>query len=179
MDGQRSSILGSLMRPAAFAIRATAMLWHKATEGGHLAAFGRQGLGELAEALKAFPDTIQVHEYGTIFHPTQGEIGKGNATAMSAHADNCYPSPSDIVASHGGGHGQQQDAGPTRSPSDIVAEHGGVQGAGQTWQEKEIERRQKQGENDSDGYERGQGRSLPDEQREQEQEQGRDRSRGR
>ena len=41
---------------------------------GTIAAFGRQGVSELGEALKAFPESIQVREVGTIFAPTQGEI---------------------------------------------------------------------------------------------------------
>ena len=41
---------------------------------GTLEAAGRQGLDELGAALKAFPDSIQVQESGTIWNPTQGEI---------------------------------------------------------------------------------------------------------
>jgi hypothetical protein len=43
---------------------------------GTIAAAGRQGIAELGEALKAFPDSIQVREVGTIFAPTQGEIAE-------------------------------------------------------------------------------------------------------
>lgn len=59
------------------------------TNDGHLAAFGRQGIGELGQALKAFPDSIGVEEPGTIFNPTQGEIA----------ADRKPPSPSEIARS--------------------------------------------------------------------------------
>ena len=51
-----------------------ARVWDAITKDGHLAAAGRQGLDELATALKAFPDSIGVDEPGTIFNPTQGEI---------------------------------------------------------------------------------------------------------
>jgi hypothetical protein len=43
-------------------------------EDGTIEAAGRQGIGELGVALKAFPDSIQVEEPGTVFNPTQGEI---------------------------------------------------------------------------------------------------------
>ena len=39
---------------------------------GTIAAFGRQGVSELGEALKAFPESIQVREVGTIFAPHAG-----------------------------------------------------------------------------------------------------------
>jgi hypothetical protein len=45
-----------------------------AFKDGVLAASWRQGLGELGEALKAFPDSIQVRELGTMGAPTPGEI---------------------------------------------------------------------------------------------------------
>ena len=51
-----------------------ARVWDAITKDGHLAAAGRQGLDELATALKAFPDSIGIDEPGTIFNPTQGEI---------------------------------------------------------------------------------------------------------
>ncbi|APW58639.1 hypothetical protein [Paludisphaera borealis] len=41
---------------------------------GTLAAAFRQGADELYEALKPFPQSIQVHEPGTLLNPTQGEI---------------------------------------------------------------------------------------------------------
>jgi hypothetical protein len=47
---------------------------------GTLAAAGRQGLDELGEALKAFPESIQVQEVGSIFNPTQGEIAAARDT---------------------------------------------------------------------------------------------------
>ena len=43
-------------------------------EDGTIEAAGRQGIGELGVAHKAFPDSIQVKEPGTVFNPTQGEI---------------------------------------------------------------------------------------------------------
>jgi hypothetical protein len=42
---------------------------------GTLAAAWRQGLDEIGAALKAFPESIQVSELGTIGSPTPGEIG--------------------------------------------------------------------------------------------------------
>ena len=51
-----------------------ARVWDAITKDGHLAAAGRQGVDELATALKAFPDSIGVDEPGAIWNPTQGEI---------------------------------------------------------------------------------------------------------
>lgn len=66
-----------------------ARVWDAITKDGHLAAAGRQGLDELATALKAFPDSIGVDEPGTIFNPTQGEI--------AADRDTKRLSPSEIA----------------------------------------------------------------------------------
>jgi hypothetical protein len=38
----------------------------------------RQGFSEVGQALKAFPDAIQVTEPGQMFSPTQGEIAEAN-----------------------------------------------------------------------------------------------------
>lgn len=59
---------------------------------GTIAAAWRQGIKELGEALKPFPESIQVQEVGTIFSPTQGEI------AASRRPDDI--SPSDIAHDH-------------------------------------------------------------------------------
>ena len=69
-----------------------AKVWNAVTEDGYLAAAGRQGLGELGQALKAFPDSIQVHEPGTIFNPTQGEIAADRADSIGRP-----PWPSEIA----------------------------------------------------------------------------------
>jgi hypothetical protein len=57
-----------------------------AMKDGTLAAAWRQGLGELGQALKAFPDSIQHHELGTIGSPTPGEIAQGRG-AFGTGAD--------------------------------------------------------------------------------------------
>ena len=59
------------------------------TRDGTLAAFFRQGADELAQALKAFPESISVDEPGTILNPTQGEIAADRKTKL--------PSPSEIA----------------------------------------------------------------------------------
>ena len=43
---------------------------------GTLAAAWRQGLDEIGQALKAFPESIQVSEMGTIGSPTPAEISQ-------------------------------------------------------------------------------------------------------
>jgi hypothetical protein len=55
---------------------------------GTLAAAFRQGAEELWQGLKAFPDTIQVHEPGTILSPTQGEIAADRRPETDVTLDN-------------------------------------------------------------------------------------------
>jgi hypothetical protein len=45
---------------------------------GALQAAGRQGIKELGEALKPFPDSVSVSEPGALWSPTQGEIAEVN-----------------------------------------------------------------------------------------------------
>jgi len=79
-------LLGAIFNGAAKA-------WNAVTEDGYLAAAGRQGLGELGEALKAFPDSIQVQEPGALFNPTQGEIAADREVSDVGRA----PWPSEIA----------------------------------------------------------------------------------
>lgn len=65
-----------------------ARVWDAITRDGTLAAAGRQGADEFAQALKAFPDSIGVDEPGTIMNPTQGEIAADRRE---------MPSPSEIA----------------------------------------------------------------------------------
>ena len=79
-------------------------IYHAIMKDGTIAAAGRQGISELGEALKAFPESIQVREVGTIFAPTQGEIAEDrNLTEISPNdiAQDQTPSPVD--------HGQDID----------------------------------------------------------------------
>ena len=181
--------------------RGVAAVFHAATRDGTLAAAFRQGAGEIGHALKAFPDSIQVHEPGTVLNPTQGEI----AAARDSHA----PSPSEIARGEAGTvHGPQQGNvqappspsdiargnedtvhGPQQgnvqappSPSDIARGNGQVLEQGKPpdmgWAEW-IEQQRKGNQGDNDQNERGKGRSLPEEQKEKEKEQEQDRGRGR
>jgi len=72
------SVLGAVAGAIGMAFLAAASVmstvWDALTEDGTLAAAGRQGIDELGMALKAFPDSIQVQESGSIWNPTQGEI---------------------------------------------------------------------------------------------------------
>jgi hypothetical protein len=116
------------VKAAAFAFGTVSLLVHKATQDGHLAAAGRQGIDELGAALKAFPDAIQTQEPGTIFNPTQGEVAADRkAGGYGQH------SPSGIVGGKHGVYGPEherpqhgQSAG--RTPSELAADRGGVQG---------------------------------------------------
>lgn len=80
---------------------------------GALAAAGRLGLDELAAALKAFPDSIQKEEIGTIGSPTQAEITNSRKPRL--------PTPSEIARDktpykpeHGQGNDNNHDHGRER-----------------------------------------------------------------
>ena len=83
---------------------------HAITKDGMLAAAFRQGASELAQALRAFPDSIHAEEPGTLLNPTQGEIADGRS----------LPSPSEIARDNQPyrpqqGHGQEHDHGHGRA----------------------------------------------------------------
>lgn len=77
-----------------------AKAWNAIMADGVIAGFARQGIDELGTALKAFPDSIQREETGTLWSPTQAEI-----TASRKHgginnglgADQRHPWPSEIA----------------------------------------------------------------------------------
>ena len=111
-----------LGKAAAFAFGTVSLLVHKATQDGHLAAAGRQGIDELGAALKAFPDAIQTQEPGTIFNPTQGEVAAGRKAESFGHH------PSGIVGGRHGVYGPEHERPAGRTPSEIAADRSGVQG---------------------------------------------------
>ena len=68
---------------------------------GTIAAAGRMGIDELGAALKAFPDSIQQQETGSIWNPTQGEVALARAdhpepTVEPVKIDR-LPSPAEIA----------------------------------------------------------------------------------
>lgn len=79
----------------------------------------RQGANELGQALKPFPDSIQVDEPGAVFNPMYSDIAQGRdryAPAEPAERPS-LPSPSQIAATKAEpnraepDHGQEQDRG--------------------------------------------------------------------
>jgi hypothetical protein len=150
---------------------------------------GGRGIDELGMALKAFPEAIQVQEYGTIFEPTQGEIAAGRRESVFGKG---HFTPSAIVDSHSGVHGpardEQNTATAVQSPSQIVDNHSAVYGqegghqaeAGavgppsaivaengpeKSFVEREMERERNRNNSDGpDQSELARGRILPDEQ---------------
>ena len=101
--------------------------WNAISKDGTLAAAGRQGADELGMALKAFPDSIQADEVGTIWNPTQGEIAanRSNQDSVPEVKAAPLPSPSEIARGSNGVSGQEQNPGlvlisPTPSPSEIA-----------------------------------------------------------
>jgi hypothetical protein len=74
---------------------------HAALKDGTLAASWRQGLGELGEALKAFPDSIQVRELGTVGAPTPGEISMQRSLYGHSHEQESHASLADQARASG------------------------------------------------------------------------------
>lgn len=136
--------------------------------------------------MKAFPDTIQVDEPGTLWNPTQGEIAaarkselpspseiaKGGQSVSGKEAATLSPA-SQAKAAEGSIYGSNR---PMPTPGEIARDEADVFFAEKSWVKAEEERRAKANEgNAEDQNERAKGRSLPEEQKQQEQE----RSRGR
>jgi hypothetical protein len=99
-------------------------VWNAVTADGTLAAAARQGFDELGQALKAFPDAVQVDEPGTLWNPTQGEVAADrkhsrNAGNHFASGGPSHPWPSEIAnqnrhlpgKSNGHGHENGHDNG--------------------------------------------------------------------
>lgn len=125
------SALGMVVGVAMLLVTAVATIvskvWHGITKDGTLAAAGRQGADELGAALKAFPDSIQTQESGTVWNPTQGEIaagrssgrhytGKGYSSYYSSYSSSSqppHPWPSEIAAMPPPA--QDRDPGPDQS----------------------------------------------------------------
>ena len=63
-----------VMLPFLAAISVVSTVWNAINKDGVLAAAGRQGADELGAALKAFPDSIQQDEVGTLWNPPISEI---------------------------------------------------------------------------------------------------------
>lgn len=188
-----TGLIGAMYSSVKSALTST---WNAMTKDGTLAAAGRQGADELGMALKAFPDSIQADEPGTLWNPTQGEIAAARSPDL--------PSPSEIARNgkdgQADGHREAASMSPSQaakanaadlygpeqareqplpSPGEIARDKGDVLTQDQkTWQEREDDRRQKasqDGNAENDQNERSKGRSLPDEEKQREQE----RSRGR
>lgn len=88
---------------------AAEVAYNAAMQGGELQAAWRQGLGELGNALVAFPNGIHHEEPGTVFSPLHSDIAQGLETYR--------PSPADL----GGGQEPKQQADtPQVSPADLT-----------------------------------------------------------
>lgn len=100
--------MGIGMTAILFTVAVGARLWQGLTSllaapfaDGTLAAAGRQGLDELGEALKAFPESIQTQEYGSIGNPTQGEIAASRQPQNGLYGRSLSPgTPSQIAAAN-------------------------------------------------------------------------------
>lgn len=198
MEAQESGggAVGLIMAVHAAVKSGLSSAWNAVTKDGTIAAAGRQGADELGMALKAFPDSIQAEEPGTIWNPTQGEIASARnhdpappASSPSAIArdgagagyvegrglilDGLAPSPSQIAREGPAG---GRDTSPARdqvqaSPGEIARDRGDVlEQEKMSWVDRENDRRsQAKQDGNEDQSERAKGRSLPEEQREKEQ----------
>jgi hypothetical protein len=82
-----------------------ASIYDGVMKGGEIQAFFRQGVAELGAALKAFPDSIQIDEPGTVFNPLYSDIaadkrehGRGPGPMAPAKAD--LMSPGELARSN-------------------------------------------------------------------------------
>ncbi len=102
-SGRTDGLVGLLTTAVASTVAAVSTMWNAMTKDGTLAAAGRQGADELAVALRAFPESIQADEPGTILNPTQGEIAADRSSLREMHNRASYgtqshlPSPSEIA----------------------------------------------------------------------------------
>jgi hypothetical protein len=120
----RSGGIGSLLLLPFVALgTVVSKVWNAITSDGTLEAAARQGADELGAALKAFPDSIQTQETGTIWNPTQGEVaasrqhGRHTGRYWSNSSSSLLP-PTSEVAEHNRlqpgqdhGHDNGHDAG--------------------------------------------------------------------
>ena len=116
-------ILGVVLMPFEMLGAAIGKAWNAVMADGVIASFGRQGIDELGAALKAFPDSIQRDETGTLWSPTQAEITDSrkhlHADRNASHSSYTppHPWPSEIARANrqqpGDDHGQDhsQDHG--------------------------------------------------------------------
>lgn len=111
------------VKAAAFAFGTVSLLVQKATQDGHLAAAGRLGIDELSAVLKAFPESIQAQEAGTLWNPTQGEVAADRKAGGFGQ-----PSPSTIVGGRHGVYGPEHERPTGRTPSELAADRGPVPG---------------------------------------------------
>lgn len=117
------AIADALFRPFELLGAAIGIVMGAVMADGTLAAAGRQGIDEIGVALKAFPDTIQVFETGTIWNPTPGEVGNnrdlpgyGRRHSSSGSGEPPHPWPSEMAqhnrqAGNDHAHDNSQDAG--------------------------------------------------------------------
>jgi hypothetical protein len=122
---------GGFLGVAAYLVTAVASmaagLWSAVTRDGTLAAAGRQGADEIGMALKAFPESIQTQESGSILNPTQGEIASSRDLSQSFHGATMR-SPSQI-AKDKGSYGNDatpgyEQAQAQKTPSEIARDKG-------------------------------------------------------
>jgi len=112
-ESAAEGILDVLFLPFEMIGTAIGKAWDAITADGHLAAAGRQGADELGAALKAFADSIQVQEVGTLWSPTQGEIAAsrqhgrqdGGSQSYSSLTPPAGWSPADDQQQAGNDHG--------------------------------------------------------------------------
>jgi hypothetical protein len=126
---------GVLMAVVAYSIAAVTAVVSGVSKAvmrdGTVAAAWRQGADELGVALKAFPESIQSSEPGSILNPTQGEIASSRKI-QSSHGTSML-TPSQIARDKGPygsatAHGHEHAP---KSPSEIARDKGPVQQHGQ------------------------------------------------
>jgi len=116
-ENEKDGVVNAVTAVVTGAVSMLGKMWDAVMADGMIAAAGRQGIDELGAALKAFPDSIQVQESGTIWNPTQGEIaadrdlGRPMWPSEIAQANREKPAGLEQGKDAGNGHENGQDTG--------------------------------------------------------------------
>jgi hypothetical protein len=110
-----------------------AAAYNAVMEGGEIQAAGLQGAHELGAALKAFPDSIQVNEPGTVFNPLYRDRQSESSPSLPSPSDiadgmTAAPEPSPPPLQPSPPEASQQNTAARGEASSVHGQGGGIQG---------------------------------------------------
>jgi hypothetical protein len=101
-ENESGGLLDALVGAVGFVKDMVGAVYDWAQQGGPVQGALRQGVDEIGMALKAFPDSIQAYEMGTVFSPTPYDV--------SVSRNENVPSGAEIAADNTP-HSPEQDMG--------------------------------------------------------------------